>query len=121
MERQGRDLTVLAPAATWPQHVDILTAADLTPKDIIAMQAAELRQVKQELEVQKIAAQTITRFCICCMYVIQLHTGEEVVAIEREMYEKFSGSEIQIAEYQAGPGPVFGRFIEKSPDVRIGG
>jgi hypothetical protein len=121
VERQGPDLRIFAPAAILPQHTDILKAGDLTPQDIIAMQAAELTRVKQELELQKIAAQTITRFCICCMYVIEQHTGEDVVAIDRELYEKFSGSEIQIAEYQAGPGPVFGRFIEKSPDVRIGG
>jgi hypothetical protein len=122
VERQGPDLKIFAPAAIWPQHGVIKDAAELTPQDIIEMQGAELRRVKQELELQKIAAQTITRFCICCMYVIQLHTGEDVVAIDRALYRKLSGSEIQIAEWQDGNiGPVFGRYLEKSPDIMIGG
>jgi hypothetical protein len=123
VEKQGRDLRIFAPAAIWPQHnVGLKDASELTPEDIIKMQAAELLRIKQELELQKIAAQTITRFCICCMYVIEQHTGEDVVSIGRDLYKKLSGSEIQIAEWQDGNvGPVYGRYLEKSPDIRIGG
>lgn len=86
------------------------------------MQANEIRELRHEVEMQKLAAHTITRYCICCMHVIMMHTGEDVVAVDRELYEKFKGAEIQIAEWQDGnAGPVFGRFLEKAPDIIIGG
>lgn len=123
VERVGQDLTIFAPPAIWPPvRMPDPISAELTPQDIIQMQSVEILQLKKELQMQKIAAHTITRFAICCMYVILLHTGEDVVAIDRELYEKFKGSEIQIAEWQdGGVGPVFGRYLEKSPDVMIGG
>jgi len=86
------------------------------------MQSAEIAQLKQEVEMQKLAAHTITRFCICCMHIILENTGDEAVAIDRQLYERFSGAEIQLAEWQKeSVGPVFGRFLEKSPDITIGG
>jgi hypothetical protein len=121
VERQGPNLTILAPAAVWPQQ-DIKLAEELTPQDIIQMQAAEIRQLKETAGIQKIASQTIARFCICCMYVILEHTGDDCVAIDRALFKKLSGSEIQIAEWQEGNiGPVYGRYLEKSPDIMIGG
>jgi hypothetical protein len=126
VERLGPDLTVYAPAAIWPdptrrRALDSISA-EVTPQDIIAMQAAEIRELKKAMEIHKIATHTITRFCICCMHVILLHTGEDVVSLDRELFEKFKGAEIQIAEWQEGnAGPVFGRFLEKSPDIMIGG
>jgi len=121
IERHGPDITVFAPAAI-KQLPSVKNAMDITPADVISMQEVELRVLREELEKQKIAASTITRFAVCCMYVIQLHTGEDVVAIERELYDKLSGAQIQLAHWQRNDiGPVFGRYLEQAPDDNIGG
>jgi|SRR5215472_7902499 len=121
IERRGPDLTVYAPAAIKGLS-SVKNAMDITPADVIQMQEVELRILREELEKQKIAAATITRFAVCCMYVILQHTGEDVVAIDRELYEKLSGAEIQLAHWQNSEiGPVFGRYLEKAPPDNIGG
>jgi len=121
IERHGNDLTVYAPAAI-KGLASVKNAMDITPADVIQMQEVELRILREELEKQKIAAHTITRFAVCCMYVILQHTGEDVVALDRELYDKMAGAQIQIAHYQQGEiGPVFGRYLEQAPPDNIGG
>ena len=121
IERHGPNITVFAPAAI-KSLPSIKDAMDITPADVIAMQEVELRVLREELEKQKIAASTITRFAVCCMYVILQHTGEDVVAIDRELFDKLSGAQIQLAHWHNSEiGPVFGRYLERAPDDNIGG
>jgi len=121
IERHGPDLTVYAPAAIR-QLPSVKNAMDITPADVIQMQEVELRVLREELEKQKMAASTITRFCVCCMYTILLHTGDDCVAVDRELYNRLSGAQIQIAAWQDDEaGAVYGRYLEQSPDTNIGG
>ena len=88
-------------------------AHELTPEEIIRMQAVDLSKLREELDLQKFSAGTIARFAICLIRMFEEHTGSNAVRVPAELYEKMDGAEIQIAQPDDAGGDVFGRYVEK--------
>jgi hypothetical protein len=127
--RNGPDLTILAPPAILrPQRSQALpTGPDISDKDVIAMQAAQIRELEGEVENQKMAAHSIAVTACCLIKAIVDQTGvgvsdEGAIEIPRELYERTRGAEIEIQGWQKGIiGPVYARVVPKSNAPAIGG
>jgi len=109
-----KDVLVKAPPGVWPKPLpEIKDAKDLTPQDVIQMQAVDLANLRKELQIQKVSAETMARFGICLIHIILEHTGGDAVRIPAELYRRMYGAEIQIAQPAEAGGDVFGRYIEQ--------
>lgn len=124
-EKGRKDVLIKAPPGIWPPKPgvtnlsEIKLAEELTPQDVIQMQAAELAMVKLELKKQMTSAATIARFAICMIRMFQESTGHDVVRIPKELYDRMNGAEIQIAQPSDKGGDVFGRYVERSRENAV--
>jgi hypothetical protein len=125
--REGRDLTILAPPAILRPKSSQALPDGISDKDLISMQASQIRELEGELENQKIAAHTIAVTACCLVKAIVDQTGvgvsdEGAIMIPREMYERTRGSELQIQGWEKGNiNPVYVRIAPESNAPAIGG
>jgi len=123
-----KDVTIHAPAAVLNLG-RIEPGTDVSDKDLIAMQNALIRELRQEVEQQKMAAETIAVTTCALIKAICDGTGVGVsdggdyqVEIPKSLYKHLEGSELELAGIRPDTyTPVLARIVDKSSAPHIGG
>ena len=125
-----KDVVIRAPVAQWPDPARIGARLPVeqrwTKDDIITAQEVEIKELKQQVKMQKNAAFTIAVTACCLIKAIVDGTGvgvsdEGAIEIPREMYERTKGAAIQIANAEDGNiESVYCRIAPNNNEERLG-
>lgn len=110
------DVIIGAPTAkaTFPGD----PAAQLTPQDVIALQAARIRELESDLSAKTVAASTIANIASC---LVRIYGDQDRVTVPRATSDRMRGSQLTVSENVDGDIEVFARDIDAHAPIATEG
>lgn len=100
------------PAVFYVAGAGEIPAEGVTDKDIIAMQQAEIRHLRSELEKLRVTANTIANTAAALSYLAQ-SPDEEWVTVPREYRERMKDVKLSVRSTEEGTQV---RWVTRAPD-----